>query len=104
MKKIALGRVMRLSLTVSGAALAVGALSTLGAAPAAAEECLLDTNNNGVSDAGDTDGGATSVASSIACGAGANAGASFDTAFGRAASATGGNSTAPTCAGDGGTG
>ena len=47
-----------LATTTSAAGIILGAalLST----PAAADECLLDTNDNGVADALDTDGGATS--------------------------------------------
>ena len=66
------GRAVRLSLSVSAAALGIGAASTFGIAPARAAECLLDTNNNGTADPADTDQGATSVVStSVACGSGA---------------------------------
>jgi hypothetical protein len=56
------------------------------AGPAAADECLLDTNNNGVADAADTDGGAYSDRSgtdeAVACGKRANAGAPRAVAIG----------------------
>ena len=43
--------------------------------PAEAASCLLDTNNNGVADAGDTTGGSSTsgAADSLACGVGAQA-------------------------------
>jgi len=79
-------------------AAAFGALalaSTLGSQPARADECLLDTNNNGVADPADSDGGAQSAGDDarLACGFGASAGTN-GTAVGPSAHATGTNSTA----------
>ncbi len=65
------------------------------AAPAAASECLLDSNGDGVAGPGDTDGGAVSDGNptSLACGDLAVAGPTA-TAIGAGATATGTGSTA----------
>jgi trimeric autotransporter adhesin len=61
----------------------------------AAAECLLDTNDNGVPDGGDTDGGAlSSGAGSLACGEGAQAENTGAVAIGTDAQATGTQSSA----------
>ena len=79
----------RLPLHTSAAALAL-AVAMLAAAPAQAEDCLLDTNNDGVATAGtDTDGGADSQAADtrLACGIGATATGINGTALGTSSSA-----------------
>jgi trimeric autotransporter adhesin len=64
------------------AALSISALALM-VGSASAEECLLDTNNNGVPDALDTDGGATSTgANTLACGENATAAEPRSTAIG----------------------
>ncbi len=60
--------------TVSLVALtAVGGISMQTSSALAGNECLLDTNNNGVADAADTDGGANSGADPRALACGTNA-------------------------------
>ncbi len=76
---------------INGGALALIAGLSLTMAPQAfADDCLLDTNNNGDVDLTDTDGGADSggIDFNLACGVGANA-AGLSTAVGHNASAVG---------------
>ena len=48
---------------------AMALIMAINAAPSAAQECLLDTNDDGVVGAGDTDGGATADPNdALACG------------------------------------
>src|SRR5690349_12566792 len=56
-----------------------------------ADECILDSNNNGVADAADTDGGASSagVDDRLACGVGATASTTGATAVGHNSTAGG---------------
>lgn len=83
---------MNLKILLAASAAMAAALSV--ATPASAQDrCLLDTNANGVADAGDTTDGATATgAGSLACGQGATAGATQATVVGTqaAALATGG--------------
>ena len=66
----------------SGAALCAAGIAMAPASQARADDCLLDTNNDGVADAGDTDGGAISVGTdTLACGVAAVAGAAGSTAI-----------------------
>jgi trimeric autotransporter adhesin len=86
---------MRTMVKLSASVMALAAYSALSAAPAQAAECLLDTNNNGVADAGDTDGGAiSSNDSQLACGPNARVSGAGSTAVGSNASATNTGSTA----------
>lgn len=64
--------------------------AVLAPSSARADECLLDTNNDGDADTNvDTDGGATSAgADALACGVAANAAASLSTAVGAQTNAT----------------
>jgi len=83
-------------LIASAGALAIIAGLSL-SAPAYADDCLLDTNDNGVADATtDTDGSADSGGDDLrlACGVGASATGTGSTALGNIASATGSNTTA----------
>jgi len=80
----------RLAVSLSASALALGAALVLAgtADPALATECLLDTNNDGVADAADTDGGATGTGTdSLACGPAANAAGTSSVASGDSANA-----------------
>src|SRR6185436_20935962 len=89
--------IIKLGMLGSGAAvlaLVLGA-PTLGvliaAQPAQADDCLLDTNDNGTATATtDTDGGAASsgIDTRLACGVGATASGSSSTAVGGSALAT----------------
>src|SRR5688572_17440674 len=89
------GRAVRLSLSVSVAAMAMGLVPTFGAAPARAAECLLDTNNNGTADPADTDQGASAAdPESLACGSAASAPGARSTAIGANSSAPSDNATA----------
>ena len=79
-------------LSTSAAVLAVGLGALMTPRPAHAEECILDTLNDGVATNGfDTDGSATSSNSNdvnLACGINSNASGSFSTALGFSANAT----------------
>ena len=89
-----LNKLAGLAATASAAALAMGAFT---ATPVAAEECLLDSDQDGVPSAGDSDGGAFSnpvFVNSLACGTGASASSPNATAVGGGAQASGANSTA----------
>lgn len=72
--------------SLCAAALVAGFSGSAGAA-----ECLLDTNDDGMVDAADTDGGATSdgTGDTLACGAGAEAVGDYSTAIGANSSAAG---------------
>ncbi len=88
------------NLKSAGAVLAILAVLNLGIAfapPAYADDCLLDTNNDGNADTDvDTDGGAFSSgnAARLACGPSASASGDASTALGFLASAAGDNSVA----------
>lgn len=75
----------------SAGALAIAMAAGLAAPSASATECLLDTNNNGVADAADTDGGATSdgTPGSLACGTSAAAISPLSVAVGSTSIASG---------------
>ena len=83
----------RLSLTASSLVVGLLGAACLSVAPAAAAECLLDTNDDGIVSsppAGDTDGGATSAGTgTLACGTSANATGAGSVAVGTSATATG---------------
>ncbi len=74
----------------------IAGFSPAGVQSAFADDCLLDTNNDGDVDLTDTDGGADSSGDDerLACGVGASAAGSFSTALGGLASAGGGDSIA----------
>ena len=82
----------------SAAVLALITGANMGLAPSAyADDCLLDTNNDGDADSNiDTDGGADSSGNifSLACGVGATATGGDSTALGRDATASGDHSAA----------
>src|SRR3954469_4848646 len=89
-------RAARLNIALLGAASAIALGLTLTLTPArAGNECLLDSNNNGVADPADADGGAAATtATSLACGPTATAAGGGTTAVGSTATAFGTGSTA----------
>src|SRR4051812_40119726 len=89
-------RAARLKIAVLGAASAIALGVALTSTPApAGNEGLLDTNNNGVADAADGDGGAAATtATSLAGGPTATAAGGGTTAVGSTATAFGTGSTA----------
>ena len=86
---------MRTMIKLSASVMALAAYSAFSAAPAQAAECILDTNNNGVADAGDTDGGAVSSnGTQLACGPNALVQGNNSTAVGANAQSNASGSTA----------
>jgi len=84
-------------ITSAGALALIAGLNISTAPQAYADDCLLDTNNDGNADSNvDTDGGADSggVNNRLACGQGASATGSFSTAVGAISDASGDHSTA----------
>ena len=81
----------------AGALALIAGMSLSVATPAFADDCLLDTNNDGDADTGvDTDGAADSSGADplLACGVGASATGTNSSALGNLASAAGSDSTA----------